>query len=225
MYKLLEFFLETNLWRKFARHWMAYFTFRWFGWPKFPKSRYFKVKEIAKAKEGQNGVFAFVSVDKCILNYKVNHFLTGATWGHAGYVYWGDDGELRIKHMLNNGLNDGYLLDLFGELDGFALLWIPLKTKKNIIEFERRVKKLSSEGVEIDYDYSLKLEPDVLTYVLDERIFPNGGKKLKIYCSEFLYTLLYGLNPKFVASVFMKRSVFEPDDLYGASEVIFSETY
>lgn len=204
---------------------MAYFTFRWFGWPKFPKSRYFKIKEIAQTKKGQNGALVFVSVDRFILNYKVNHLITGTKWGHAGYIYWGDDGELRIKHMLNNGLNDGYLLDLFGELDGFALLWVPFSNENDNAEFERRVKKLSAEGVSVDYDYSLRLEPEVLSYIKDKTDISVGTHTFKIYCSEYLYALIHDLHPKFVASVYMQREVFEPDDVYNSCEILFEEIH
>ena len=225
---LAEAFMDSSMWRMFARHWMAYFTFRWFGWPKLPKSRYFKVKEVAHAMDGMCGVLAFVSVDRYILNYKINHLLTGTKWGHAGYVYWGHDGELRIKHMINSGLRDDYLLDLFGELDGFGLLWIPFKDKTALEEFQRRVQRIDDAKMNVDYDYALRLEPETLMLSTEGwNLMKAGKKKFRMYCSEYVYTLVHELtvNPKLVPEKFMERMVFEPDDLYQSSDVLFEEIY
>lgn len=218
MKNLLKQFLASRAWRKFAAHWMAYFTFRMFGWPKFPKSKYFEIKKLAEAKRDESGILAFVSVDRFILNYQINHFLTKCKWGHAGYVYWGEDNELRIKQMINSGLDDCYLLDLFGEIDGYALLWIPLKDLPIVL---KRVTKLDSVKDKIRYDYALTLDPEVLSWIDSEK---EINKLIYLYCSEMVYLLVNKLT-SFEPHEIMGQKVFEPDNLYNASQILFEEIY
>lgn len=224
---LLGKFLSTKMWRKFAAHWLAFFTFRVFGWPKLPKSRYFAIKAAAETVKGKCGILAFVSVDRFILNYKINHLLTKCKWGHAGYVYFGADGELRIKHMLNTGLNDDYLLDLLGEVDGFSLLWIPIKDGESYDKVMRRIQKLDDAELKVQYDYALSLERDVLDWLDDDaKQITAGSKQFKLYCSEYVYAIAKGLAVKeFSPKLFAGREVFEPDALYAHSDILFDESY
>jgi len=216
--------LESDAWRRFSKHWMAYFTLRLFGWPKFPKSKYFEIKQIAKQTKGY-GLLAFVSVDKFILNYKLNHFLMGCKWGHAGLIRFGEDGELVVRQMINSGLDDSYLLDLFGEIDGFALLWVPLKNKESAEEAERRIRLIDSVKDKVTYDYSLKLEKKLLEWVNSKDKLDSvklDSVSLKMYCSEYAYVIVNGLtNNEMQAKEFMGRLIFEPDDFYKSCQILF----
>lgn len=207
---LLNLVLGSRAWRRFARRYMAYFTFRIWGWPQLPKSSYFIMRSLAKSKLGQRGVLAFVSVDKQILNYKVNHWLTGCRWGHAGLVYWGADAELRVMHMLNNGFNDDYLIDLMGECDGMALMWLPMQTDAQVETYWQRIADIRKRKDEINYDYQLDLD----------------GKPTDLYCSELVLVTCQGLTidslvPRRVHGVMS----FTPDDLYKAGRILFDAIY
>ena len=224
---IITWILSTNLYKKFARHWLAYFTFRIFGWTKFPLGKYFDIRKIAKSMDGHYGLLAFVSCDKQILNYKLNHLLTGCKWGHAGLVYCGADGELRTKEMINSGLTDQYLVDLLREVDDFSLLWLPM-TPENFGKAQQRIDRLDTAPEKVEYDFLLQLDDTLMKWVRGEVQELNTGEKkpkfdFRAYCSGYVYMVAHGLveDPDFKTSWVMGREVFEPDDVYKGADVLY----
>lgn len=170
---------------------------------------------------------AFVSADKDILNWRVNHWLTGCTWGHSGLIYWGEDGELRTKEMVGTGYLDEYLVDLLREVDDFALLFIPLESD-NHIEAQRRITKIETLPNKVQYDFSLQIEQEFLKWVESkisniEQFEGNNHLHFKAYCSEYIYIVCHKLVSSFKTHIFADREIFEPDDVYRGSEILFEE--
>jgi hypothetical protein len=207
---IMSLLVRSAIWRAFARKYLAYFSTRVWGWPKLPMSRYFLMRRMAAEKAGEYGFLAFVSVDKHVLNYRLNHALTGCRWGHAGLVYVGASGELQVLHMQNSGLEDDYLVNVMRENDGMALLWFPLRNAEAYASFWVRVAEIKARRDEIEYDYQLDL----------------NGKKTDLYCSELLYVLASGLTVDDLRpSKTHGITAFTPDDLYYAGRVMFDEIY
>lgn len=219
----------TNTYKRFARHWLASFTFRMFGWPKFRMGHYFKIKQAAHAMDGISGLMAFVSADKQILNWKLNHLLTDCSWGHAGIVYWGEDGELRTKEMLGDGLTDQYLIDLLKEVDDFALMFIPM-TPANLAAAWTRLERIEHAPAKVEYDFTLNLDPVLIEWVKGGSEQLNTGKKtpkfkFRAYCSGLVYLAANGLATTGFSEMHevMEKLVFEPDDVYEQADVLFEE--
>lgn len=226
--RIASWFLATKLWRRVASREIAYFTFRTFGYPKFPMEKYFEIEALLQRtwREVPNvskKMYAFVCADYDSLSWKLNNKVTGARWGHAGYVYIGADLRPRILHMKGNGLNDWCLLDLLREVDAFALIEVDMPVNDYNVA-EKRVDKLKLCH-SVAYDYSLELDESLIKWLDPSSMVstPNtvawrGNKVLNIYCSEFVYYIFY---PLFRARNFRGRQVFEPDDLYRQGKVIF----
>jgi len=230
--RFAAYFLTTKLWRKLATHIVAHFTFRTFGYPKFPMDGYYQVMKILKdaASSQYHYAFAFVCTDRDALAWKIQNFVTKAQWGHAGLVVFDlgkiyDVGGIRAIHMKGNGLNDWSLLDLLRECDDFALIRIPLFNGDCELEVDRRLYEVRNADT-CEYDFSMELDQVVLDW-LNPRLpneLPVGKKKFKMYCSEFVYALFRGVMPLgrgLTARQFRDRAVFEPDDLYKQGEVVF----
>src|SRR5690606_13497222 len=131
--KLLTWFLSTKLWVSLARHLVAYFTFRVFGYPKFPMQKYFEILDLMS--KDPESLYAFVSADKDSLAWKLTNFLTKAQWGHAGFAEI-ENGHVIIWHMKAKGLQKWHLLDLLRECDNFAIIKLGVS---NINEAKNRL--------------------------------------------------------------------------------------
>lgn len=193
-YKICNWVLHTKFYARFAASYLAYYTFRCWGWPKLNMASYFKIREIV-LKGG--GAFAFVSADKYILNYRFNRAFTRCTFGHAGYIYIGDDHELHILHMKEKGLERDYLINLMREVDSMAIVMFP--TIKNL----DAIKKMQW----VPYDFDMN-SPD------------------KLYCSELVATVLESNNIAAIQrSVYGGRKFVTPDNVYRSGVIVFDERH
>jgi len=222
--KFLNWFKTTSLWVRLARHTIAHFTFRLFGYPKFPIEKYFDIVDAMTLDP--DALYSFVSADKSSLAWRLNHFITGAFWGHAGIVLF-EGGKPTAWHMKGNGLNGWHLLDILKECDNFALVKLPLHGA-DLTEAKRRLEVLKNAPL-VAYDYQLELTPDVLDFLQLGAPIEEGAKPLKIYCSELNYAICYGLikDPTWKGywepRVKVGMHVFEPDQVYAGGPVVFED--
>lgn len=219
--KALDNILKTKVYKRFALKWLAKFSFRRFGWPTFPMEKYFVIREIVrKWDKGKDGLMSFVSSDRSILNWKINHLMTNCVWGHAGLIYLGEDKEVRVKHMIGEGLKDISLLDLLKEVDNFALVKLPIATDKLAKAWQRIFAIDGISSTNIEYDFALTLQQNVLDQI--PKLNGTSGK-LQLYCSEYVYVVGSGLvdNDHFKAHEIADRLVFEPDNVYQSGDVLF----
>lgn len=219
--RFLNWFSQTDMWAKFARHWSAHFTFRVFGYPRFPMDQYFAIKDAFD--QAPDGIFGFVSADTQCLAYRLNHALTACTWSHAGLIR--KQGEhLYAWHMKGDGLNCWHLLDALRQCDRFALGRLRIEGD-NIRIANERFDTLCSDPL-VPYDYRLEIPQDVIEWLETDKTIDASDKerlqKLNLYCSEAVYVIGAGLcEPDLVPHVVHSRKVFEPDDLYGAMQLLF----
>lgn len=229
---LLNWFVTTKAWVMFARHILAHFTFRVFGYPKFPMSKYIEIK---KALENDpEGLYTFTSADTDSLAWRATHMVSGADWGHAGFVRL-EDGEPHIWHMKGTGRTRGHLLDLLRECDNFALVKMPLKGD-NLKIAKQRFQTLI-EAPEIKYNYTLAMPKIILgkdelfvqgtkgSFILmnEDKTFQKITQVLHLFCSEWVYVVGAGLvdDPDFVASWEFGRYMFDPDDVFNGGDPVF----
>lgn len=218
---VIDWFLTTNIWVKIARKYIAYFTFRTFGYPKFPMEKYFDIKKIMSSNPEKR--YGFVAADINSLSWKLTNFFTGANWGHAGVLYM--DGEhVRASHMKGNGLNDWHVLDILRESDHFAVYELEFENIEAKKTFDKRFKFIrESVSATLTYDFTMSLDQDVFDWItagtLNSTVLTS--KKYSLYCSEYNYALCDGLVPKMVAKKYNGRLIFEPDDAYRCNKVVF----
>ena len=221
---LMEWFLNTQIWVRLARHQVAYFTFRLYGYPKFPMEKYFEIEAILKNNQDPDCFFGFVAADQDSLSWKLTHAITKAAWGHAGYLYIDPAGHIRCSHMKGDGLNNWNVLDILRESDCFAVLKYKLKPGfKDVLH--SRLKAIETAPT-VQYDYTMSLDSDIPNWLAEGIPMPSGEKPFNIYCSEYVYVLGHSITePSFVAKDYEDRLVFEPDDAYHAGEVVFEYRY
>jgi len=219
--RFLNWFSTTTMWVKFARHWLGYFTFRVFGYTRFPMDQYFAIKDTFD--KAPDGIFGFVCADTQCLAYRINHWLTGCTWSHAGLIRKHGD-HLYAWHMKGNGLVCWHLLDVLKQCDRFALGRLAIEGD-NIKIANDRFDTICSDPL-VPYDYRLEIPQDVIQWLETGKPLDESDKerlqKLTIYCSEFAYVIGAGLcEPDLAPHVVHGRKVFEPDDLYDAMQGLF----
>lgn len=210
MIKLLKWFVSTKAWYRLARHTIAHFTFRTFGYPHFPMIQYFNiVKAIA---EDIDAVYAFVSADKDSLAWKLSRIFTRGIWGHAGIVVW-ENGHPIVYHMKGTGLNCWHLLDILRECDHFALVKLAIPKDKTA-SARGRLEKFKTYP--LAYDFQLELNPAIMEWLVNNEDLPAGNDPIKLYCSEFVLAIGTGLvtNSDFAPIRRMGQNVFEPDHVY-----------
>lgn len=222
--KLLGWFVSTPAWVIFAKHWMAYFTFRCFGYPKFPLENYFTVQNIIN-EQTKDGIYAFVSGDPSQLSFIVDNLFTGCAWGHAGIVRV-ENGQLYAYHMKSAGLDHWSLLDIMHQCDRFALLRLPIEGD-NIAIANARLDALIAANPPVQYNFQFGMSDAVVNAL------SQGGpltttttallQTVKLYCSELDFMMGVGLvdDPQFASKYAYGVEVFEPDDLYAASQILF----
>jgi hypothetical protein len=215
--KFANWFLSTQFWRWVARKHIAYFTFRFYGYPKLPMESYFEIKDILR--KDPNAFYAFVSADKESLAWRLTHWMTRAQWGHAGILYL-DGFQVRVSHMKGDGLNDWNLLDLLRECDCFAVVKMPFKDPATGFEKFKKRYEIIKSSPSVEYDFPLSLDHQIHNWVING---DDPPPTFKLYCSEYVYVLgenlVEGCN--FKAKEFSGRLVFEPDDVYKAGHVLF----
>lgn len=201
---MVNWILHTKMYERVASTLMAKYTFRRFGWPKFCMSNYFHFRQLVMPDPYY--AYIFVSADKSVLNYKINRLVTDCVYGHAGFVSYHYDGEPRIKHMVSNGLESDYLINLLHEVDDFALLAFQLKDYASTLIFKQRLARFDELGP--DYDFAMD-NPD------------------KFYCSEYVYRLLYGLTRNPIETMLVNGTEYvTPDAIYSAADrVVFEERH
>jgi len=225
-YLFLKWFTETKFYRTVARKWLANVTFRFWGYPKFEVSNYWEIKKIVHENVSKTGLFIFLGADRKALSYKFEKWALNCKYGHAGFVLLGEDGEIYIYDVTHSGLRTLPLLDYLSKIDDFAMGFLAL-TPEGVIEAKRRldvIKNLPSEKV--IYDYSLRLEPELIDYI-EKGIEPSPkAYPLQMYCSELIYLVCEGLvlnGDIFHTHWLQDREIFEPDDAYEGSEILFEE--
>ena len=216
---IVEWFLTTNFWVKIARHHIAYFTFRTFGYPKFPMERYFEILKILQDNPDKR--YGFVAADKDSLSWKLTHMMTKAKWGHAGVLYLEND-QVRASHMKGDGLNDWHVLDILRESDKFAVLELGLSGNSRNAYDRRFEFARTSAKASLKYDFTMSLSTHVFGW-LDDGGLHDADKSYVLYCSEYLYALCEGLSPSIKAEEFNGRLLFEPDDAYKCCKVVFEQ--
>ena len=222
--RFLAWFATTRAWAKFARHWMGYFTFRVFGYTKFPLEKYFDI--LKKFDESPDGIYAFVSGDQSSLSYKFNHLLTDCQWSHAGIIKKEDGHHLRAWHMKGNGLNHWHLLEILRACDRFALLRMPIEGE-NIAIANSRLDAIVTAPL-VPYDFSFQMPQEIIDWLTKGMPLSveDKGKlqALKLYCSEMDYVIGAGLvEPGHVFATHwdLGSEVFEPDDIYTSCDVVY----
>jgi hypothetical protein len=223
-YLFLKWFTETKFYRTVARRWLANVTFRFWGYPKFEVSNYWEIKKIINENASKIGLFIFLGADRKALSYKFEKWALNCKYGHAGFVLLGEDGEIYIYDVTHSGLRTLSLLDYLSKIDDFALGFLAL-TPEGVVEAKRRlevIKNLPSEKV--IYDYSLRLEPELIDYI--EKGIEPSSYPFQMYCSELIYLVCEGLvlnGDIFHTHWLQDREIFEPDDVYEGSEILFEE--
>ena len=224
--RFLAWFVSTKMWIAFARHWMGHFTFRVFGYTKFPLEKYFEILNIFNQQ--QDGLYGFVSADTSSLSFIAERAFTKCKYAHAGFIRKEGD-HLFAWHMKGDGLNHWHLLKILHECDRFALLKLPIVGETNIAIAKSRLDAILTDPL-VDYNYSFAMPTDVLNWLTKGEALTSEEKdslqNLKMYCSEMVYIVGVGLasNPKFIQQWTYGRKVFEPDHLYDASEILFEHT-
>jgi len=223
-YWLAAKFIETAFYRKFARSWMANFTFRVWGWPTFPCSHYFDIIKAMEPYRNKTGIFVYTATDTKSLSFCIENAVSGCAWGHTGFLYF-EDGLLTTKSMTSHGLMVMPLLDYLSRVDNFCVGFLPM-TKDGFSESNRRIK-LIDEAAElggVGYDFTVRLESEIADFIIHGIPMSSGEGSIKMYCSEYVYLMCCGLVEKELKpSWFYDRDVFEPDDVYHASLIVFEK--
>jgi hypothetical protein len=205
---IAAWFVATRVWRAFASHISADFTFRLFGYPNFPMVTYFQMKKIVAANPEK--IWAFTSADLNSFSWRLTHLMTGDQWGHAGIVILGDDGELYIWQVKKDGREYKCILDQMRECDHMALGELPISAA-NLPKAWARLKKLTDPNCVITYDYTFNFDQSLFTWLDDPNA--SAAKNITMYCSAFVYGVAGGLCD--ISGNFqLNRFVVPPDDIY-----------
>lgn len=226
--KILAWILETKAFKYFARNILSEWTLRGFGWPKLKGSSYWKIKETIEKSLAEKGdsIFVFCSVDRKMVSYNLERLLIGSKWSHAGFIFIDPNnsakpGELSIKHINAYGFVYEPLQDYLNKLDAFCLCRLPVS---DIEEARRRFKLIekicSLPGENFDYDYSIRLEPELIDLICNKNTEIPENMKIRIYCSEFVYLVGKDIvtDPNFKEHWFEDRYLFAPDRVYISTE-------
>lgn len=210
----LTLLTSTRIYQWFLRKVLPYLSFRIWGYPTYPMENYFRIRDTIK--KDQNKLYAFVGLNKWAFSHILNKALTNSRWNHAGYLYLASDGEIRMRHMISSGEEDWSLLDYLREIDEFQPLVIPV-SDENRHKVLHRIERLWANKSNVEYDFNFELSEQFVRD-LDDPTKPIPP--VKLYCSEYILAISYGLvdSEKFKPLVKLDRKVFEPDDVYRACE-------
>lgn len=206
----------TRWWVAFARHWLGYFTFRVFSYPKFPMADYFKI--VDAYNEDPDALYVFVSSDTASLEWKAINMATGGVWGHCGIVVMESDG-LHIHHMKASGRQNWHLLEELAEIDNFAMMKLPL-TKDQVAVAKARLKAIL-DAPSVEYDFQIEMSQATIDLVSKGTAYTPEQVPPKLYCSEEVYLVAGGLVPGYSLTVEFGRRRFEPDNAYLPSCVVY----
>lgn len=225
-YLFLKWFTETKFYRAFARKYLANVTFRFWGYPKFEVSNYWEIKKIIHEKSSETGLFVFLGADREALSYKFEKWALNCKYGHSGFLLIGEDEEIYVYDINHNGLRTLPLLDYLSKIDDFAVGFLPL-SPEGCLEAKRRLEVIKDFSPDdVIYDYGFKLEPELIAFI-DKGIEPNpNAYPFQMYCSELIYLVCKGLvlnGDNFHTHWLQDREIFEPDDAYEGSEILFEE--
>lgn len=191
-------------------------TFRLFGYPEFKTSQYWEIRDLVKAFDRKDGLFVFVGIDTKTVASRLFGLVHDSQWGHCGFLFLGIDGELYAVHMTTAGLLYQPILDYLPHVDHFACGFISLRDADIAKERINRSFSLAESTTGIEYDYSLRLDPDAEKIIIGGEIPKEGYGPLMLYCSEFIYFILKGLTRNHLVPTKLAGSwdIFEPDDIY-----------
>jgi hypothetical protein len=206
--RFLKWLDGTKAWELFAKHIIAKFTFRWFGYTKFPVEKYFDIEKAMIEEERKGpGIFAFACSDDMSLASVLIRWITGkGTYSHAGLLERRGPGRVFAIHMKGDGVRQEHLLRVLKEVDVFTVVRIKMD-KKSLITALGRISYVKANTQEITYDFEQEL-----------------GSDKAIYCSELVYKTCEGLiegidgHLKSIAG----RRVFDPDAVAKIGKVVFS---
>jgi hypothetical protein len=221
--KPISWLLTTKTYRNFARNILSGWTLRTYGYPKLKAACYWQIKEeLKKAIAEQDGIFVFCSADTKMVSYKIEHLFTSNEYGHCGFVFIDDAGEVSVKHVNTTGFVVEPLLNVLNR-DRFYVGRLPVS---DLAEAKRRLTLLeelcNKPEDAFDYDYSIELEPELISLICDPTSVIPSNFKFKMYCSEFIYLVGKDLvaEPNFKLNWFGDRYLFEPDDVYEGTKPI-----
>jgi len=218
--QIISFFMESRPWVWLLRKVISVLHFRLIGYPKYKIEKYYQIRNILRDNLDTKKIYGFVSKDSQSLSYIFNRIFTGAKWSHAGVVQLLEDGEVGIVHMLGNGMNFDYLIELLKECDEFKLLELPFDEEEQSTA-KSRLEKLITVSNQIDYDFGFSISHEALDYVEGKISIKNTSKRLKLYCSELCWVLGVKEGNEFALRKIQGKEVFEPDDVIAISKVIF----
>lgn len=226
VYIFLKWFTETKFYRTIARRYLANVTFRFWGYPKFKVSNYWEIKKIIHENASKTGLFVFLGADRQALSYKFEKWALNCKYSHAGFLFIGENSEIYINDVTHNGLQTLSLLDYLAKIDDFAVGFVAL-TAEGLEEAKRRIEVIRNLGSDqVVYDYSFKIEPELIAFV-EKGIAPDPKfYPFQMYCSEFIYLVCKGLvlnGEDFNTNWIYDREIFEPDDVYEGSDILFEE--
>jgi len=221
--KPISWLLTTKTYRNFARNILSGWTLRAYGYPSIKVSSYWQIKDaVLKAIAEQDGLFVFCSADTKMVSYKLENLFMPCSFGHCGFVYVDDTGELGVKHVNTRGFIVEPLLNVLNR-DAFYVGRLPVT---DLTEAKRRLALLEALCCKpedsFDYDYSIELEPELITLICDPTSQIPSNFTFKMYCSEFIYLVGKDLvtDPNFKPAWFGDRYLVEPDDIYKGTKPV-----
>lgn len=219
MNKFLEWFDGTWFYKWFASTFVAHFTFRNWGYTKFPIDEYFDIVKMAKPGE----FYAFVSSDYQSLASKLIRLaVNGKTrFTHAGIILFNGIEKTTAMHMQGKGLVVEPLLNVLKQSDYFAVVRIPLQNQKCEKEALDRIKWALENMEKIEYDYEQTLDEKArVQKLMAKRTLKDV---VSWYCSELFLHVFAGLTQKELKPrKVLGRDVFDPDSVADHGEVIYS---
>ena len=191
-------------------------TFRLFGYPEFEPSKYWEIRDLIKAFGRKDGLFVFVGIDTKTVAARLFNLVHSSQWGHSGFLFVGINGELYAVHMTTKGLLYQPILDYLPRVDHFACGFVGLTNVDVARERINRSFSLAESTTGIEYDYSLRLDPEAEKIIIGGEVPKEGYGPLMLYCSEFMYFIIKGLtkNPLIPTKLAGSWDIFEPDDIY-----------
>jgi hypothetical protein len=213
--KFLLWFQHSALYLFLLKKIFPYLHFRLWGYPKYPKSEYFKIREIMQ--NDPDHFYVFTGTDTTFLSWKIRRILDKNTkWSHAGILYLNNNKEINALHVTSKGKLNESILEYLSELDNFAIMKIPVKDMPKLL---LRIKRFAEADVVVSYDYFLDLSPEI-TAMLDNDIPVTK----QVYCSEEVYIIGNEIttNPLIARQQYGKL-YFEPDDVYKSGEVVYEK--
>lgn len=208
--RMLRWFTRTRFFIWLCRVPIANLNFRLWGYPTLPIAEsYFAILDaLSKEDPEANSLYAFVSCDSRSMSGSLVRWLTRSDWSHAGVVLQKRNEDLRLLHMMGDGLMDWHILKLMRELDNFAILRFDLADKQAKETVFGRLEAFRQQRP--DYDFQQEIE-----------------SRNRFSCSEMVYRLLEGIpywkDGKLITLTpheAFGRLVFEPDAVYKAASYV-----